>query len=168
MTTYSVAPGSHERRQTHNRQPREHRPHAAERLRRNFLHERDSEPLRGLSSCALCAASRRGRTAALRAAKRLSKEERARAVPDGTSRESREGRLLQKQPAQPQANQRGFGRNAERFAVGGAICASRRARLATAFARCASRTRSAFRAARAAHAGFARVLASSPSDSKSA
>jgi hypothetical protein len=40
-----------------------------------------------------------------------------------------------------------------RFAVSGAICASRRARLASALPRCAARTRSAFRAAGAAHAG---------------
>jgi hypothetical protein len=40
-----------------------------------------------------------------------------------------------------------------RFAVGVAICASRRARLASAVGRCAARTPSAFRAARAAHAG---------------
>jgi hypothetical protein len=40
-----------------------------------------------------------------------------------------------------------------RFAVGGAICASRRARLAPAVGRCAARPPSAFRAARAAHAG---------------
>ena len=40
-----------------------------------------------------------------------------------------------------------------RFAVGGANCAYRRARLAPALPRCAARTPSAFRAARAAHAG---------------
>jgi len=40
-----------------------------------------------------------------------------------------------------------------RFAIGGAICASRRARLAPAVGRCAARPPSAFRAAGATHAG---------------